>query len=127
MVSIITEHAYLKSRLLLIGNTDNDYEDENFSILQKCAWSNGSIFSDTQPILSNKTGQYNETCMQQVYFFPEKNYYAVISTYVGSCTGCIKKSFIDIIEDLVSRAYVTTDKEEAIRYYEAEKLKNLFE
>ena len=123
MTSILTESGYLKSRLLISGSGNNHYGIEAYIILESSAHYGSSLFSDVSPMLSNKTGTYNSTSVQQLYYFSEKNYYVVISAYVGSCDGCINDTE-QHIEDIVSRAYVTHDKYEAISYYESEKLKH---
>jgi hypothetical protein len=91
------------------------------SLLEKGIFRSGALVSQKY------CGSYISTCLYQLYYFAGRKYYVALESYVGSCSGCLgldasedtmPNEICQKVEENVRRAYVTSDKADAVKHQE---------
>jgi hypothetical protein len=125
MSLLIQNYKKLVDNLIEINIVPLEYpnDDERHNYIEKyqnLMYSNVSLFKKGLLLKSRIYGEYINTTVAQLYHFTDGDFvdlpfYIVMHNYVGSCYGCISYEFT--VEELVSKAYVTKDYNEAHLYY----------
>lgn len=114
-MSIITESEFLLNDLVDCKTVWMDYYMP--------------VFKSGQMLYCKAWGKYDTSGYSHLYYFPQKNYYVVFDQYTGSCDGCLGKYgfhdeedeelYVHILRHNAAKSYVTSDKDEAQRYYDS--------
>lgn len=138
-MSIISEVDYLVADLrtaeliatMLQKNYKGDWHSLYTDVLESGVFRSGTLLSHKY------CGEWDMTCLYQLYHFPSKNYYVALESHVGSCVGCLRlgagqspvlagTGIIQKVEDNVRRAYVTDSAVDIAEYGDQAVLKMEF-